>query len=473
MVIGCGLIMYWWNRLEFDEIMVLNIKVVVMGRLGDIMMQIMLSLWVYKFIKFCWFMVFFVFFVIVINYMDCVNLVVVLLYMNMELYLLFVELGLIFGVFFWIYVVCQILVGMFVDWFGVKFVFVGVVVWWLVFMMVMSFVCGGVLLFGLCFLFGVGEVGVFLFVMKFVECWFLLIECGFVFGIYDCGVCGGILIVLLICIVIIIVYGWCVLFIFIGVIGFVWVVVWLLVVSEFLLQNCFVNVVEVKYVDQDVFIEKYVLVCIKWGWLFMLCVVWVMLFGFVCQGYVVYFFIMWYLIYLVKECGFSLLQFGFYGILLGFVGLVGLWVGGWIFDCIVVSYYGLNFVCKFCIVVGMVLSVMIGLVGFVLQVWFVLLFLLIVFFGVLVVMLSIFVLLVDVFVCGECLVVGMVVGFQNCIFNFVGIVSLVVIGLLKDVIGLFMFGLILVLIMVIIGCLIYIFMFGLICFDVFEYVVVD
>lgn len=66
----------------------------------------MLSLWVYKFIKFCWFMVFFVFFVIVINYMDCVNLVVVLLYMNMELYLLFVELGLIFGVFFWIYVVC-------------------------------------------------------------------------------------------------------------------------------------------------------------------------------------------------------------------------------------------------------------------------------------------------------------------------------------------------------------------------------
>lgn len=124
---------------------------------------------------------------------------------------------------------------MFVDWFGVKFVFVGVVVWWLVFMMVMSFVCGGVLLFGLCFLFGVGEVGVFLFVMKFVECWFLLIECGFVFGIYDCGVCGGILIVLLICIVIIIVYGWCVLFIFIGVIGFVWVVVWLLVVSEFLL----------------------------------------------------------------------------------------------------------------------------------------------------------------------------------------------------------------------------------------------
>ncbi|WP_322060649.1 MFS transporter [Paraburkholderia sp. J63] len=423
--------------------------------------------------KFRWFMVFLAFVAIVTNYMDRANLAVALPYMNTDLHLSAGESGLILGAFFWTYAAFQIPAGMLVDRLGAKAVFAAAVVWWSAFTMATGLARGAASLLGLRFLLGVGEAGAFPAATKLVERWFPSTERGLASGIYDCGARGGTLIALPICTAIITAYGWKASFLFTGAVGLVWVVVWLLVASEFPSQNRFVNEAEASHIEGGSPTPQKSTVRIKWGKLFTSKVVWAMSLGFACQGYVIYFFITWYPTYLVKARGFTLLQLGFYGILPGIAGLVGSWFGGWISDKLAASRYGLNFARKACIVVGMALSATIGLAGIVTQAWVALLLLSIAFFGVSVATSSILALPADMSTRGERSVAGTVAGFQNCIANLAGIASPAVIGFLKDATGSFTPGLVSASIVAIAGCLIYIFALGPIRSDVLEHVIAD
>lgn len=423
--------------------------------------------------KFRWLMVFLAFVAIVTNYMDRANLAVALPYMNTDLHLSAGESGLILGAFFWTYAAFQIPAGMLVDRLGAKAVFAAAVVWWSAFTMATGLARGAASLLGLRFLLGVGEAGAFPAATKLVERWFPSTERGLASGIYDCGARGGTLIALPICTAIITAYGWKASFLFTGAVGLVWVVVWLLVASEFPSQNRFVNEAEASHIEGGAPTPQKSTVRIKWGKLFTSKVVWAMSLGFACQGYVIYFFITWYPTYLVKARGFTLLQLGFYGILPGLAGLVGSWFGGWISDKLAASRYGLNFARKICIVVGMALSATIGLAGIATQAWVALLLLSIAFFGVSVATSSILALPADMSSRGERSVAGTVAGFQNCIANLAGIASPAVIGFLKDVTGSFTPGLVSASIVAIAGCLIYIFALGPIRSDVLEHVIAD
>lgn len=423
--------------------------------------------------KFRWFMVFLAFVAIVTNYMDRANLAVALPYMNTDLHLSAGESGLILGAFFWTYAAFQIPAGMLVDRLGAKAVFAAAVVWWSAFTMATGLARGAASLLGLRFLLGVGEAGAFPAATKLVERWFPSTERGLASGIYDCGARGGTLIALPICTAIITAYGWKASFLFTGAVGLVWVVVWLLVASEFPSQNRFVNEAEASHIEGGAPAPQKSTVRIKWGKLFTSKVVWAMSLGFACQGYVIYFFITWYPTYLVKARGFTLLQLGFYGILPGLAGLVGSWFGGWISDKLAASRYGLNFARKACIVVGMALSATIGLAGIATQAWVALLLLSIAFFGVSVATSSILALPADMSSRGERSVAGTVAGFQNCIANLAGIASPAVIGFLKDATGSFTPGLVSASIVAIAGCLIYIFALGPIRSDVLEHVIAD
>ena len=423
--------------------------------------------------KFRWLMVFLAFVAIVTNYMDRANLAVALPYMNTDLHLSAGESGLILGAFFWTYAAFQIPAGMLVDRLGAKAVFAAAVVWWSAFTMATGLARGAASLLGLRFLLGVGEAGAFPAATKLVERWFPSTERGLASGIYDCGARGGTLIALPICTAIITAYGWKASFLFTGAVGLVWVVVWLLVASEFPSQNRFVNEAEASHIEGGAPAPQKSTVRIKWGKLFTSKVVWAMSLGFACQGYVIYFFITWYPTYLVKARGFTLLQLGFYGILPGLAGLVGSWFGGWISDKLAASRYGLNFARKTCIVVGMALSATIGLAGIAAQAWVALLLLSIAFFGVSVATSSILALPADMSSRGERSVAGTVAGFQNCIANLAGIASPAVIGFLKDATGSFTPGLVSASIVAIAGCLIYIFALGPIRSDVLEHVIAD
>jgi MFS transporter, ACS family, D-galactonate transporter len=411
--------------------------------------------------KMRWFIVVLAFFAILTNYMDRANLAIALPYMNGELHLTSGESGLILGAFFWTYALFQVPAGILVDRLGSRVVFAGAVVWWSLFTMATTIARGTFSLLGIRLLLGVGEAGAFPAATKLVERWFPATERGLASGIYDCGARGGTLIAIPLCSAVIHTWGWRASFIVTGAIGLVWVIVWLFVATEYPAQNKRTNQAEVRLIGNvDASGPRGEQAKINWLNLLGSRMVWAMAIGFACQGYVIYFFITWYPTYLVKERGFSLLQLGVFGILPGLAGLVGSWFGGWLSDRIARSSFGLNAGRKFCIVLGMAMSAVIGFAGMASQDWLALILLSVSFFGVSVATSSILALPADISPKGNASVAGTVAGFQNCIGNLAGIASPAVIGYLRDVTGSFTSGLVSASAVAIVGCFIYIFLVG-------------
>lgn len=420
-----------------------------------------------------WFMVGLAFIAIVTNYMDRANLSVALPYMQADLKLSAAESGFILGAFFWTYAAFQIPAGILVDRLGARAVFAAAVVWWSAFTIATGFVRSSAQLLGVRLMLGVGEAGAFPAATKFVERWFPPTERGLATGIYDSGARGGTLIAIPLCTAIIAGFGWKASFVVTGLVGFLWVAIWLFTATEFPLQNRFVNRAEVEHIDHGESDANVASVRIKWGTLLKSRTIWAMSLGFACQSYVIYFFITWYPTYLVHERGFSLLQLGFFGILPGLLGLAGSWAGGWVSDKIAETRYGLSFGRKLCIVAGMALSATIGLAGIVPQAWFAVALLSVAFFGVSAATSAILALPADVSPRGARSIVGTIAGFQNCVANFAGLASPVVIGMLKDKTGSFAPGLVSASIVALVGCLIYIFALGPIAPDLFESAIED
>jgi ACS family glucarate transporter-like MFS transporter len=411
--------------------------------------------------KMRWVMVILAFFAILTNYMDRANLAIALPYMNGELHLTSGESGLILGAFFWTYAAFQVPAGMLVDRLGARVVFAGAVLWWSLFTMATTIARGTFSLLGVRLLLGVGEAGAFPAATKLVERWFPATERGLASGIYDCGARGGTLIAIPLCTAVILAWGWRASFIVTGAIGLAWVLVWLILSTEYPAQNKRTNEAEVRLIEHlAASVPRQAQAKISWFSLLRSRMVWAMSLGFACQGYVIYFFITWYPTYLVKERGFTLLQLGLFGILPGIAGLIGSWFGGWLSDRIARSSLGLNVGRKFCIVLGMAMSAVIGFAGLASQDWLALILLSISFFGVSIATSSILALPADISAKGEASVAGTVAGFQNCIGNLAGIVSPAVIGYLRDATGSFTPGLVSASVVAIMGCLIYIFFVG-------------
>ncbi|MDA8481031.1 MFS transporter [Citrobacter sp. Awk 4] len=423
--------------------------------------------------RYRWFLVFMAFIAIVTNYMDRANLSLALPYMKDEFGLTSAEAGFILGAFFWTYALFQIPAGMLVDRFGSKIVLAVAVVWWSAFTMATSVVRTSAGLLGVRLMLGVGEAGAFPAATKFVERWFPPGERGMATGIYDSGARGGTLIAIPVCTALIAGFGWQASFLVTGLIGIIWVVVWMFMASEYPSQSRFVNRAEVQHIQGEIKDERISTVRIRWRVLLKTRAIWAMALGLACQSYVIYFFITWYPTYLVNERGFSMLQLGFFGVLPGIAGFIGSFVGGWASDKIANSGYGIGVGRKVCIVIGMMLSASIGLAGFATQAWLALALLSLAFFGVSAATSSMLALPADVSPPGSKSIVGTIAGFQNSIANFAGIASPVIIGYLKDQTGSFAPGLLSASFAALVGCLIYIFMLGPVKPDIFNHAIED
>lgn len=318
-------------------------------------------------LKVCWVVVGFMWVVIVINYIDCIVLLVVVLYIQKEFYLSVVEMGVVMLVFFWLYVLLQLLVGILVDCFGQKKVFGFVVLWWFVVMVLIGLVNGFKLLVGLCVVLGIGEVGVYLSSVGIIGCWFFKQECVMVVVIFDSGFKLGSVVVLLFIVWLLVMFDWKIIFVVMGVLGIVWVVVWWVVFKEMFEVYKGVNIVELVYIQCGL-----LLVCSKdefkvfWMKLLMYWNIWVMCIGFFMINYNLYFFIMWLLMYFVKECGMGLMQMGFMVLLLLFVLMFVEVFVGWVLDWVyVLGKLLFMVICKFFFIIGLVMVLSIGLVVFV------------------------------------------------------------------------------------------------------------
>lgn len=83
----------------------------------------------------CYLMFIMIFIIVVICYVDCVNFVVVLVYIQEEFGISKVEMGYVFFVFVWLYIFCQISGGWFFDCVGFWFIYFIVIFGWLVVML--------------------------------------------------------------------------------------------------------------------------------------------------------------------------------------------------------------------------------------------------------------------------------------------------------------------------------------------------
>lgn len=185
--------------------------------------------------------------------------------------------GIIIVVFFIVYVICMLFVGWFIDWMGIKkgyfwfigiwlvgvcfYVFCGIIIEEYVGMysvvelivvigdVVVVFVIISMYCFlVVCCILVFGEVGNFLVVIKVIVEYFLKKDWVYVIFIFNVGVFIGVLIVFFSILLLVKVWGWEMVFVIIGVFGFVWMGFWVFMYMVFF-KNKFVNLVEFEYIE--------------------------------------------------------------------------------------------------------------------------------------------------------------------------------------------------------------------------------
>lgn len=173
----------------------------------------------------------------------------------------------------------------------------------------------------------------------------------------------------------------------------------------------------------------------------------------------IYFFIMWFLIYLIKGCGMIIMEVGWVVVLLVICGFMGGVFGGVLLDWLIWCGMYLLRVCKMLFVVGMVMVMLFVFVNGVLLNVVVIVLMMIVFFGKGFVVVG-WVVFVDMVLEG---MVGLSGGVFNGFGNIVGIVMLFVIGYFVVSIGLFVGVLWFVVVYGLIGIVVYVWFVG--CFE--------
>ncbi|MFA6185649.1 MAG: MFS transporter [Phycisphaerae bacterium] len=126
------------------------------------------------------------------------------------------------------YMVMMPISGRIIDWMGTRWGFCLSVVWWSIANILTAF-AGSVGGFSVCrFLLGVGEAGNFPASIKTISEWFPSRERALATGIFNMGAGFGAIIAPPLIGVLIIYYGWQAGFIVTGLVGFIWVIAWLL-----------------------------------------------------------------------------------------------------------------------------------------------------------------------------------------------------------------------------------------------------
>jgi ACS family D-galactonate transporter-like MFS transporter len=308
-----------------------------------------------------WLMIGLCFLASTINYIDRANLAVAAPYISHDLGLDPAAMGFVLGAFFWTYAAMQMPFGWFADRVGARISLTIAVVWWSVFTATTAIARGFGSLLGYRLLLGVGEAGAYPTFTKVVLSWFPKRERSLASSIFDSGSRTGTVLSLPIVTWIIGTMGWRASFIITGLLGFVWVVVWLKLYREPEdhpgVTREQLRALEAERARPDAAgAEK-----IRWIDLFRYRSIWAMMIGFFCLNFTIYFFITWFPTYLVEARGFSLAQLGTLGALPGLLAIPGGWLGGFASDALYRRGWSLTAARKTCLIGGMLVSSVITL----------------------------------------------------------------------------------------------------------------
>ncbi|MFB6836989.1 MFS transporter [Streptomyces sp. NPDC056361] len=403
-----------------------------------------------------WQVVVLLFVAVVINYVDRSSLSVALPVVAKEFDFDAGVSGLVLGAFFWTYAVFQIPCGRLVDRFGARRVLAVAAVAWSLVTMATGLSSGWVWLLGFRMLLGVTQAAMFPAGTSCVALWFPRDERATASGLYDSGARVGTLVTLPVFAALMVVVGWRGAFAVVGAVGLVWALVWWWMFRDRPTEHPGVSVAELRHIRRtepdppsaDTVEARGP----DWRVLLRSRAVWGTIVAVVAQSYVIYFFITWFPSYLVDARGFTLLELGFFGMIPGLAAIGGNWLGGWASDALVKRGRTLTFARKSCAAGGLLVSASMGAAAVVPGAGAALALLSLSFAGVSFATSVLLTIPADLSPPGTPLA-GTLQSLQNTFSGFAGIASPLIVGVLKDVTGSFVPGLLSAALVAVLGSL--------------------
>lgn len=271
-----------------------------------------------------------------INYIDRQALSVAAPVIREELEISNQQYGWIVSMFLFAYAFMQVVWGGVVDRIGPKKGFSIAVVWWSVASILHAFGQGFKSFAGFRFLLGMGEAGNYPAAIKSISEWFPEEERTKAVGILNMGPGMGAIIAPPLMAWLILSFGWRIAFVVTGLIGFVWLALWLRVYRT-------PEVSKAGKVEEDK---------TPWHHYFRLKEVWgIALSRFVSDG-AFYFFVFWLPSYLMDTKGFNLVQIGLFAWIPFFASDIGSFSGGWTSGKLMDKGFSLNAARKIVIWIG-------------------------------------------------------------------------------------------------------------------------
>ncbi|MDR3561037.1 MAG: MFS transporter [Negativicutes bacterium] len=304
---------------------------------------------------------------IAINYIDRTNLSAAAPVLMKEFNFTTVEMGYIMSAFFFSYTLFQIPSGWLADRLGQRLVMAGAVSWWSGATMLIaacqgigSFIASRVLL-------GIGEAGAYPCGAGVAAKWFPDKERARATVIFDSGNKFGTAFAMPFIVWLMVSYGWKMPFIISGLMGFVWVAVWLMYYTD-PEKSRYANKAEIDYIRSGQQVKEGLgdkTQPLKWYQLLRYRNIQAMCVGFFMSNYAIYFYITWFPTYLVKERGMALIKMGWVAMIPPLaaltVGLISASIADWFYARGVPK----TKVRKICLVGGMLTASSVGLAGFV------------------------------------------------------------------------------------------------------------
>ncbi|MCL6626483.1 MAG: MFS transporter [Alicyclobacillus shizuokensis] len=253
-------------------------------------------------------------------------------------------------------------------------------------------------------------------------------------------------------------FGWQVPFIVSGLIGLLWVAVWLWYYRD-PEKHRYANQAERMYIREGQLKKEGMddRAPLKWYELFRYRSIWAMCVGFFTLNYAIYFFITWFPDYLVHDRGMKMMTMGFVAMIPPLAGLVAELVAGWTMDTLYKKGFSLTVVRKIHLVGGMVVATAIALAGLVHSAAWAVVLLAVSYAGLEFAACAIWSLPGDVAPVNMTSTVG---GIQNCASNIAGILGPMVTGAIVASAHSFVPALVLSGAMTLLGALTYLFWLG-------------
>jgi ACS family glucarate transporter-like MFS transporter len=329
-----------------------------------------------------------------VNYADRASLSIVGPAMQSQLHIDPITLGYIFSAFGWAYVIAQLPGGWLLDRFGSRPVYAASILLWSLFTLLqgaVGFLAGGLLaatLFTLRLLVGLAEAPAFPGNSRIVAAWFPSGERATAAAIFNSGQYCATVMFAPVMGWLTHSYGWPSVFVFLGAVGVILFIAWLLTVYA-PSQHPRVSRAELDYIcaggglvhmDQARGISQ----PMSWQHLKvllnrrMLIGIYI---GQYCVNVLTYFFLTWFPVYLVEQRGMSILKAGIVIMLPAICGLAGGVLGGVMSDALLRRGVSLSLARKIPIVAGMLLSISMILCNFVEANWIVVLIMSLALFG--------------------------------------------------------------------------------------------